>query len=152
MLAHGNLTIVQGEPDLPDFDIELIEDLDADLLNDPASEAQSFELFETILVIGGIITPVFAILIFTSPKEAINMPRPKKVIVLPESQIQDSLTNGRVTVAMLATAAGCSVPTMRKHLAEAYGDRITFSRGRTGGITLAAPVTTTPVGETPLAS
>ena len=31
------------------------------------------------------------------------MPRPKKVIVLPESQIQDSLTNGRVTVAMLAT-------------------------------------------------
>jgi hypothetical protein len=89
-------------------------------------------------------------LIFTSPKEAINMPRPKKVIVLPESQIQDSLTNGRVTVAMLATAAGCSVPTMRKHLAEAYGDRITFSRGRTGGITLAAPATT--VGETPLAS
>jgi hypothetical protein len=55
------------------------------------------------------------------------MPRPKKVIVLPESQIQDSLTNGRVTVAMLATAAGCSVPTMRKHLAEAFGDRITFS-------------------------
>ena len=80
------------------------------------------------------------------------MPRPKKVIVLPESQIQDSLTNGRVTVAMLATAAGCSVPTMRKHLAEAFGDRITFPRGRTGGITLAAPVTTTPVGETPLAS
>jgi hypothetical protein len=80
-------------------------------------------------------------LIFTSPKEANNMPRPKKVIVLPESQIQDSLTNGRVTVAMLATAAGCSVPTMRKHLAEAFGDRITFSRGRTGGITLTAPVT-----------
>ena len=67
------------------------------------------------------------------------MPRPKTVIVLPESQIQDSLTNGRVTVAMLATAAGCSVPTMRKHLAEAYGDRMTFSRGRTGGLSLAAP-------------
>ena len=65
----------------------------------------------------------------------------KKVIVLPESQLQDSLNNGRVTVAMLATAAGCSVPTMRKHLAEAFGDRITFSRGRTGGITLTAPVT-----------
>ena len=30
-----NLTIVQGEPDLPDFDIDLIEDPDADLLNDP---------------------------------------------------------------------------------------------------------------------
>ena len=30
-----NLTIVQCEPDLPDFDIDLIEDPDADLLNDP---------------------------------------------------------------------------------------------------------------------
>ena len=79
------------------------------------------------------------------------MPRPKKVIVLPESQIQDSLSNGRVTVAMLATAAGCSVPTMRKHLAETFGDRITFSRGRTGGLTLspaAAPAVTEPVTET----
>ena len=79
------------------------------------------------------------------------MPRPKKVIVLPESQIQDSLSNGRVTVAMLATAAGCSVPTMRKHLAETFGDRITFSRGRTGGLTLspaAAPAVTETVTET----
>ena len=79
------------------------------------------------------------------------MPRPKKVIVLPESQIQDSLSNGRVTVAMLATAAGCSVPTMRKHLAEAFGDRITFSRGRTGGLTLspaAAPEVSETVTET----
>jgi hypothetical protein len=75
------------------------------------------------------------------------MPRPKKVIVLPESQIQDSLSNGRVTVAMLATAAGCSVPTMRKHLAETFGDRITFSRGRTGGLTLSpAAVTETIAG------
>jgi hypothetical protein len=79
------------------------------------------------------------------------MPRPKKVIVLPESQIQDSLSNGRVTVAMLATAAGCSVPTMRKHLAETFGDRITFSSGRTGGLTLspaAAPEVTETVTET----
>ena len=79
------------------------------------------------------------------------MPRPKKVIVLPESQIQDSLSNGRVTVAMLATAAGCSVPTMRKHLAETFGDRITFSRGRTGGLTLspaADPEVTETVTET----
>ena len=38
MLAHGNqqITIVQGEPDLPDFDIDLIvEDPDYDLLSDP---------------------------------------------------------------------------------------------------------------------
>ena len=75
------------------------------------------------------------------------MPRPKKVIVLPESQIQDSLSNGRVTVAMLATAAGCSVPTMRKHLAETFGDRITFSRGRTGGLTL-SPAAASEVTET----
>ena len=32
-----NLTIVQGEPDLPDFDIDLIEDPAADLLNDPCN-------------------------------------------------------------------------------------------------------------------
>ena len=33
-----NLTIVQGEPDLPDFDIDLIaDDPDADLLNDPCN-------------------------------------------------------------------------------------------------------------------
>ena len=38
MPAHGNqqITIVQGEPDLPDFDIDLIvEDPDTDLLSDP---------------------------------------------------------------------------------------------------------------------
>ena len=38
MPAHGNqqITIVQGEPDLPDFDIYLIvEDPDFDLLSDP---------------------------------------------------------------------------------------------------------------------
>ena len=71
------------------------------------------------------------------------MPRPRKVIVLPESQIQDSISSGRTTVQMLAAAAGCSVPTMRRWLGENYGDRMTFRRGRTGGITLAAPATTT---------
>ena len=42
MPAHGNqqITIVQGEPD--DFDIELIEDLDADLLNDPCLGGSEF--------------------------------------------------------------------------------------------------------------
>ena len=70
------------------------------------------------------------------------MPRPRKVIVLPESQIQDSISSGRTTVQMLAAAAGCSVPTMRRWLGENYGDRMTFRRGRTGGITLAATATT----------
>ena len=32
-----NVTIVQGEPDLPDFYIDLIEDPDAALLNDPCN-------------------------------------------------------------------------------------------------------------------
>ena len=75
------------------------------------------------------------------------MPRPRKVIVLPESQIQDSISSGRTTVQMLA-AAGCSVPTMRRWLGENYGDRMTFRRGRTGGITLAAPATTTEANTT----
>ena len=70
------------------------------------------------------------------------MPRPRKVIVLPESQIQNSISSGRTTVQMLAAAAGCSVPTMRRWLGENYGDRMTFRRGRTGGITLAARSTT----------
>ena len=36
MRSRGtNLTIVQGEPNLPDFDITLEVDPDADLLNDP---------------------------------------------------------------------------------------------------------------------
>jgi hypothetical protein len=47
---------------------------------------------------------------------------------------------------MLASAAGVSVPTMRKHLAETFGDRMTFRRGRTGGLSLAAPVAVTTDG------
>ena len=66
------------------------------------------------------------------------MPRPKKVIVLPASQVEDAFNSGRVTLKMLADLAGCSVPTMRKHLAETFGDRITFTRGRTGGMTLSS--------------
>ena len=76
------------------------------------------------------------------------MPRPRKVIVLPESQIQDSISSGRTTVQMLAAAAGCSVPTMRRWLGENYGDRMTFRRGRTGGITLASPASTTEANTT----
>jgi hypothetical protein len=37
---------------------------------------------------------------------------------------------------------------MRRWLGENYGDRMTFRRGRTGGITLAAPATTTEANTT----
>ncbi len=70
------------------------------------------------------------------------MPRPRKVIVLPESQIQDSISSGRTTVQMLAAAAGCSVPTMRRWLGENYGDRMTFRREPTK-IMRAKPVSDT---------
>ena len=53
--------------------------------------------------------------------------------------VEEAFANGRVTLSMLATAAGVSVPTMRKHLHET-GDRITFRRGRTGGMTLSTKV------------
>jgi len=38
----------------------------------------------------------------------------------------------------LAEIAECSVPTMRKLLAEKFGDRVAFRRGRTGGVSLVA--------------
>ena len=81
------------------------------------------------------------------------MARPRKHIVVTASQIEEAFTNGRVTVPMLAGMAGVSVPTMRRHLAETFGDRMTFQRGRTGGLTL-APATpeveadTAPTAET----
>ena len=85
------------------------------------------------------------------------MGRPKATINLTISTVEEALANGRVTLSMLATAAGVSVPTMRKHLAETFGDRITFTRGRTGGLALsavspeskrAAEVAATPVVDT----
>ena len=53
------------------------------------------------------------------------MARPRKHIVVTASQIEEAFTNGRVTVPMLAGMAGVSVPTMRRHLAETFGDRMT---------------------------
>ena len=66
------------------------------------------------------------------------MGRPKAKINLTFSMVEEAFANGRVTLSMLATAAGVSVPTMRKHLAETFGDRITFRKGRTGGMTLSS--------------
>ena len=69
------------------------------------------------------------------------MGRPKAKINLTLSMVEEAFANGRVTLSMLADAAGVSVPTMRKHLAETFGDRITFTRGRTGGMTLSSTST-----------
>lgn len=66
------------------------------------------------------------------------MGRPKSTINLTLSMVEEAFANGRVTLSMLADAAGVSVPTMRKHLAATFGDRITFRRGRTGGMTLSS--------------
>jgi hypothetical protein len=41
-------------------------------------------------------------------------------------------------LATLAESASVSVPTMRRLLAEKYGSRIVFARGRNGGVTLQA--------------
>lgn len=38
----------------------------------------------------------------------------------------------------LAEIAECSVPTMRKLLADKYGNRVQFTRGRNGGVSLVA--------------
>jgi len=38
----------------------------------------------------------------------------------------------------LADTAEVSVPTMRRLLADKFGDRVVFERGRTGGVTLIA--------------
>tara|TARA_R100001510_G_C7655602_1_gene214845 strand:+ start:878 stop:1132 length:255 start_codon:yes stop_codon:yes gene_type:complete len=81
------------------------------------------------------------------------MARPRKHIIVTASQIEEAFTNGRVTVPMLAAKAGVSVPTMRRHLAETFGDRMIFRRGRTGGLTLTpatpeAEADTAPTAET----
>ena len=77
------------------------------------------------------------------------MPRPRKVIVLPQSQVEDALANGRTTVKELAAAANVPHASMRRYLVEMFGARISFTRGRTGGMHLApaAPAPTAEVGE-----
>jgi len=55
--------------------------------------------------------------------------------------IENKIANGeRVTVKNLAEMAGVSAPIIRRLLEEKYGDKITFKRGRNGGIALTSNV------------
>ena len=53
------------------------------------------------------------------------------------SQVTEALRS-KTNLATLADTAMVSVPTMRKLLAEKYGNRVQFERGRNGGVTLVA--------------
>ena len=64
------------------------------------------------------------------------MARPKKTINFDYSVI-DNAPNGTLhKIQTYAQDAGVSGPTMRSRIAEHYGDRVTFIRGRKGGFTV----------------
>ena len=65
------------------------------------------------------------------------MARPKKTINFDYGVI-DNAPQGQVhKLGIYATGVGVSGPTMRQRIAEHYGDRVTFIRGRKGGFTVA---------------
>ena len=71
-------------------------------------------------------------------------------VVVNFAAIEADITSGnRVTTKDLAQAYLVNPVTMRKMLADHFGSRITFKRGRTGGIVLdgAAPALVTPDAE-----
>ncbi len=56
-------------------------------------------------------------------------------------EIENKIANGeRVTVKNLAQTAGVSAPIVRRLPEEKYGDKITFKRGRNGGIALSSNI------------
>jgi hypothetical protein len=61
------------------------------------------------------------------------MARPKKNITIDYAAIDAAPTGTMHKIAPIAEQAGASGPTVRDRLAEHYGDRITFKRGRKGG-------------------
>jgi len=65
------------------------------------------------------------------------MARPKKNVNIDYSQIDDAPQGTVHKLNTYATVAGVSGPTMRTRIAEHYGDRVTFMRGRKGGFTIA---------------
>ena len=66
------------------------------------------------------------------------MARPKKTINFDYGVI-DNAPQGQVhKIGTYATDVGVSGPTMRQRIAEHYGDRVTFIRGRAGGFIVTA--------------
>jgi hypothetical protein len=64
------------------------------------------------------------------------MARPKKIINFDYTVI-DTAPQGMIhKIGTYATGVGVSGPTMRSRIAEHYGDRVTFVRGRAGGFTI----------------
>jgi hypothetical protein len=65
------------------------------------------------------------------------MARPKKNVNIDYSQIDDAPQGTVHKLNTYATVAGVSGPTARTRIAEHYGDRVTFMRGRKGGFIIA---------------
>lgn len=65
------------------------------------------------------------------------MARPKKKITINFESIDNAPTGTVHKLSTYAQDAGVSGPTMRTRIAEHYGDRVTFMRGRKGGFTVA---------------
>jgi hypothetical protein len=80
--------------------------------------------------------------IVKNPSASNNATRPvgrPPVVLTAETweQVTDALAS-KSNLSVLADTAMVSVPTMRKLLAEKYGNRVQFERGRNGGVTLVA--------------
>ena len=65
------------------------------------------------------------------------MARPKKTINFDYGVIDNAPVGQVHKLGTYATDVGVSGPTMRSRIAEHYGDRVTFIRGRAGGFTVA---------------
>jgi len=79
------------------------------------------------------------------------MARPRKKLTIDFASI-DAAPKGTVhKISTYTESAGASGPTVRNRLAEHYGDRITFMRGRKGGFTIigvpAVPAVTAPCSD-----
>jgi hypothetical protein len=64
------------------------------------------------------------------------MARPRKNITIDFSTLDAAPVGTMHKIAPIAEVVGASGPTVRNRLAEHYGDRITFMRGRKGGFTI----------------
>ena len=65
------------------------------------------------------------------------MARPRKNITIDYAAIDAAPTGTMHKIAPIAESAGVSGPTARNRIAEHYGERVTFIRGRKGGFVVA---------------